>query len=268
MATDAFGHMRPHVRLPYCSALASFLRAIGLCGTMLAVASPSCKRCASARSATPARGRAFHDCLVAARAHHVPVILVRKGMHYATGDGVTFDALAPEEPLLAEGRNDVNENSVVLMMTFRRAGATPFRMLLTGDAGAQTEARVLASGVDVRADIRHPQSRASRVGVLVDAGVRRRGSCSLRADQRRTAQPLRAPRADDVNHTAATRHNGLSNRSLRSRLGRGWGRDYDNAAAWLPLARHDRRTFATARSSARTSCVQGPRKDSSRCSRR
>jgi competence protein ComEC len=98
-------------------------------------------------------GRAFHDCLVAARAHHVPVILVRKGMHYATGDGVTFDALAPEEPLLAEGRNDVNENSIVLMMTFRRAGATPFRMLFTGDAGAQTEARVLASGVDVRADI-------------------------------------------------------------------------------------------------------------------
>ncbi len=62
-------------------------------------------------------------------------------MHYQTGDGVTFDALAPEEPLLAEGRNDVNENSVVLMMTYRCAACTtPFRMLFTGDAGAQTEA--------------------------------------------------------------------------------------------------------------------------------
>jgi hypothetical protein len=47
------------------------------------------------------------------------VILVRKGMHYNTGDGVAFDALAPEGPLLAEGRNDINENSVVLMMTYR-----------------------------------------------------------------------------------------------------------------------------------------------------
>ena len=99
-------------------------------------------------------GRAFRDCLAAARARHVPVVVVRKGMHYATGDGVAFDALAPEEPLLAEGKNEVNENSVVLMMTYRCAGcATPFRMLFTGDAGAQTEARMLASRADVRADI-------------------------------------------------------------------------------------------------------------------
>jgi competence protein ComEC len=99
-------------------------------------------------------GRAFRDCLAAAHARHVPIVLVRKGMHYATGDGVTFDALAPEEPLLAEGRNDVNENSVVLMMTYRCvACGAPFRMLFTGDAGAQTEARMLASGADVRADI-------------------------------------------------------------------------------------------------------------------
>jgi competence protein ComEC len=99
-------------------------------------------------------GRAFHDCLVAARLHHVPVIIVRKGMRYATGDGVTFDALAPEEPLLAEGKNDVNENSVVLMIRYRcQRCSAPFRMLFTGDAGAATEARMLASGTDVRADV-------------------------------------------------------------------------------------------------------------------
>jgi len=99
-------------------------------------------------------GRAFSDCLAAARARHVPVVLVRKGMHYATGDGVSFDALAPEEPLLAEGRNDVNENSVVLMLTYRCPRCVqPFRTLFTGDAGAQTEARMLASRADVRADV-------------------------------------------------------------------------------------------------------------------
>jgi beta-lactamase superfamily II metal-dependent hydrolase len=62
--------------------------------------------------------RAFRDCLAAARARHVPIVLVRKGMHYATGDGVAFDALAPEKPLLAQRKNDVNENSVVLRMTY------------------------------------------------------------------------------------------------------------------------------------------------------
>jgi competence protein ComEC len=99
-------------------------------------------------------GRAFRDCLAAAHARRVPVVLVRKGMHYATGDGVAFDALAPEEPLLAEGRNDVNENSIVLMMTYRCARCMqPFRMLFTGDAGAQTEARMLTSRSDVRADV-------------------------------------------------------------------------------------------------------------------
>ena len=118
-------------------------------------------------------GRAFRDCLAAAHAHHVPVVLVRKGMHYATGDGVALDALAPEEPLLAEGKNDVNENSVVLMMTYRCPRcAQPFRMLLTGDAGAQTEARILASGVDVHADVLkvgHHGSAYSSTSAFIEA---------------------------------------------------------------------------------------------------
>jgi competence protein ComEC len=99
-------------------------------------------------------GRAYRDCLVAARARHVPVLLVRTGMRYATGDGLVFDALAPSEPLLADGPNDVNENSVVLRLTYACPDcAHPFSMLFTGDAGAQTEERMLASGVDVSADI-------------------------------------------------------------------------------------------------------------------
>lgn len=99
-------------------------------------------------------GRAYRDCLTSAHARHVPVLLVRSGMRYTTGDGVVFDALAPSEPLLADGPNDVNENSVVLRLTYAYPGcAHPFRMLFTGDAGAQTETRMLASGVDLTADI-------------------------------------------------------------------------------------------------------------------
>jgi competence protein ComEC len=75
-------------------------------------------------------------------------------MRYATDDGVAFDALAPEEPLLADGSNDVDENSVVFRMTYHCvACARPFRMLFTGDAGAASEARILAAGADVEADV-------------------------------------------------------------------------------------------------------------------
>jgi competence protein ComEC len=99
-------------------------------------------------------GRAFRDCVTAAHLRHVPVMLVRRGMHYATDDGITLDALGPEEPLLADGTNDVNENSVVLRLTYRcTACARPFRMLFMGDAGAQSEARMLAAGADLAADV-------------------------------------------------------------------------------------------------------------------
>ncbi len=82
--------------------------------------------------------------MTAARLRRVPVMLVRRGMHYVTDDGITLDALGPDEPLLADGTNDVNENSVVMRLTYRcGACARPFRMLFTGDAGAQSEARML-----------------------------------------------------------------------------------------------------------------------------
>jgi hypothetical protein len=48
-----------------------------------------------------------------------PVVVTRHGMRYATDDGVALDALAPDEPLIVDGPNDVNENSVVLRMTYR-----------------------------------------------------------------------------------------------------------------------------------------------------
>ncbi len=99
-------------------------------------------------------GRAFRDCMTAARVRHVPVMLVRRGMHYVTNDGITLDALGPDEPLLADGANDVNENSVVLRLTYRcTVCARPFRMLFMGDAGAQSETRMLAAGADLEADV-------------------------------------------------------------------------------------------------------------------
>ncbi len=45
-------------------------------------------------------------------------------------------------------RNDINNNSLVFRVEYGH-----FRMLFTGDAGAEAEARILASGVDLRADV-------------------------------------------------------------------------------------------------------------------
>ena len=111
--------------------------------------------------------------MTAAQMRHVPVLLVRRGMHYVTNDGVALDALGPEEPLLADGSNDVNENSVVLRLTYRcTACAQPFRMLFMGDAGAQSEARMLATGADLEADVLkvgHHGSRYSSTATFISA---------------------------------------------------------------------------------------------------
>jgi beta-lactamase superfamily II metal-dependent hydrolase len=99
-------------------------------------------------------GRAFRDCINAARLHRVRLLRARRGMRYATDDGVAFDVLAPEEPLLADGPNDVNENSVVLKMTYRCSSCShAFRMLFTGDAGTQSQGRMLANRDDLTADV-------------------------------------------------------------------------------------------------------------------
>jgi beta-lactamase superfamily II metal-dependent hydrolase len=93
-------------------------------------------------------GRAFNDGLHEAMLHHVPVHVARCGDRFSTDDGVTFSVLSPCGALFADGKNDVNENSVVVMLVYR-----DFRMLFMGDAGFQAEQRLLDSGVDLHADV-------------------------------------------------------------------------------------------------------------------
>jgi beta-lactamase superfamily II metal-dependent hydrolase len=79
-------------------------------------------------------GRAFRDAITAARVHRVPIELARRGMRWTSGDGVALDILAPSLPFLTETGDDVNENSIVVMLYYRG-----FRELFMGDAG---EARI------------------------------------------------------------------------------------------------------------------------------
>lgn len=99
-------------------------------------------------------GHAYRDCILEARAHGVAVGVVRAGEIYRIDDGVTLRILAPSEPRFADGPNDVNENSIVALLEYRcPLCAQPVRALFMGDAGVQSEARLLASGADLHAGI-------------------------------------------------------------------------------------------------------------------
>jgi len=87
-------------------------------------------------------GRAYRDARMAAHSHGVPVVLARRGMRWNSGDGVILDLLAPQLPFLADTGDDVNENSIAVMVHDGR-----FRELFMGDAGEASEARLLATDV-------------------------------------------------------------------------------------------------------------------------
>ena len=110
-------------------------------------------------------GRAYRDAMVAARSHHVPVVPARRGMQWTSGDGVTLEVLAPSMPFLADTGDDVNENSIVVMLH-----ADGFRELFMGDAGEASEGRLLTTGIDLHADavkVGHHGSRyASTTGFV------------------------------------------------------------------------------------------------------
>jgi competence protein ComEC len=93
-------------------------------------------------------GRAFNDGLREAALRHIPVRVVRCGDRWMSDDGVSLAVLSPCGALFADGKNDVNENSVVAMLEYRG-----FRMLFTGDAGFQTESRLLRDRAHIRADV-------------------------------------------------------------------------------------------------------------------
>jgi competence protein ComEC len=93
-------------------------------------------------------GHAYHDALDVVAQQRVPIVYPRGGAVWTTDDGVTFRFYAPTVPLLTKTRNDINNNSLVFRLEYGH-----FRMLFTGDAGADAEARILASGADLRADV-------------------------------------------------------------------------------------------------------------------
>jgi len=90
-------------------------------------------------------GHAYNDALSAAKVAHVVVAVPRCHERWSD-DGVTMTFLAPCGAPFQDGNNDVNENSLVIMLQYNA-----FRALFMGDAGFQSEARLLAQETDLRA---------------------------------------------------------------------------------------------------------------------
>jgi competence protein ComEC len=165
-------------------------------------------------------GHAYADALAIAREKSIPIEEPRAGTVWRTDDGVTFRFYGPSLPYISGGRNDINDNSLVFMLEYEH-----FRMLFTGDAGESAERRLLASGVDLHADVLkvghhgsaygttpefvravHPTSAVISVGrhnlfghpapstiaTLADAGIRvyrtdRDGAITIEVDRGRVA---------------------------------------------------------------------------------
>ena len=113
------------------------------------VSRPSCARFASVRLRTAVSSTAGARSMTAsAKRRCITFHVARCGDRWTTDDGVTLSVLSPCGALFADGKNDVNENSVVVMLAYR-----DFHMLFMGDAGFQAEHRLLETGTDVRADV-------------------------------------------------------------------------------------------------------------------
>jgi competence protein ComEC len=99
-------------------------------------------------------GRAYSDAIAAAHLRSVPIELARRGMRWISGDGVTLDVLAPSLPFLTDTGDDVNENSIVVMLHHRG-----FRELFMDDAGEASESRLLKTS-----DLNDLQASVIKVG--------------------------------------------------------------------------------------------------------
>jgi beta-lactamase superfamily II metal-dependent hydrolase len=111
---------------------------------------PPAKPRAAVQLPTMKTYNAFQD---AAKQSGAQLAQAAPGAHYDLGDGVVLTSLAPVAPPFTEeqisgGGNVPNANSIVLRLDYG-----DFSMLLTGDAEAQTEQRLLSNNANLPAQI-------------------------------------------------------------------------------------------------------------------
>ncbi|HWT04086.1 MAG TPA: MBL fold metallo-hydrolase [Pyrinomonadaceae bacterium] len=128
-------------------------------------------------SRVPASTKNYEDFLEAVDRSGAKYIAAQPGQKFDLGGGAVMTVLAPIQPLfkkdeLRSGANEPNANSVVTRLDYG-----DFSMLLTGDAEAETEERLMASGAEIRAKIlkvgHHGSRYASSAKFLREGGFER-----------------------------------------------------------------------------------------------
>jgi beta-lactamase superfamily II metal-dependent hydrolase len=104
-------------------------------------------------SKVPNTTKNYEDFLDAIEANKVEFIGASPGQTFDLGSGAIISVLAPKQPLftkdqLRSGGNEPNANSVVTRLDYGE-----FSILLTGDAEAQTEERLMEQGARVEARV-------------------------------------------------------------------------------------------------------------------
>jgi competence protein ComEC len=107
-------------------------------------------------------GSAYRDALAAAHDGNVPMLEPRGGDVWRTDDGVTFRFYGPTLPYITGSRSDINSNSLVFRLEYGS-----FRMLFMGDAGTETESRLLSRGDDLAAAVLKVGHHGSAYGTTI-----------------------------------------------------------------------------------------------------
>jgi beta-lactamase superfamily II metal-dependent hydrolase len=118
----------------------------------------------------PHPGPAYTALLHELADRQVAVRQATRGRRIDLGGGVVLTLLGPPDPPITGSRSDINANSVVARLSYRK-----FAVLFTGDAEAPTEQWLLAAGAPVQATVlkvaHHGSRYASRVGFLRQVGA-------------------------------------------------------------------------------------------------
>src|ERR687884_699429 len=104
-------------------------------------------------SRVPNTTKNYEDFLKAIDQTGAKYIAASPGQKFDLGGGATLTVLAPVKPFftkdqLRSGANEPNANSVVTRLDYG-----DFSMLLTGDAEAETEARLMTTGANIKAKV-------------------------------------------------------------------------------------------------------------------
>jgi competence protein ComEC len=188
-------------------------------------------------SRVPNTTKNYEDFLTAINESGAKYVAASPGQKFDLGGNATLTVLAPIQPFftdaqLRSGANEPNANSVVTRLDYG-----DFSMLLTGDAEAETEERLMKTGANIRAKILKVGHHGSRyassekflrqggfeTAVISDGAENRYGHPSQDALNRLKALGIKLHRTDlEGEITIVSRGAGYEIRTERATTGDMW----------------------------------------------